>query len=187
MYKIKFSPYIGVNYNAQNPKILIVGESHYRGEGDENGNAFTTYVVNRFAKRNKGEKRKFFTIIAKILGERVNEWLDTDSAIEIWDRLAFYNYVQEFAGDKARKRPTDEMFNESAEALEEVFQDLKPDIVVFLGKKLSYHIQQNHVSKNGVIFCYWTHPSTPKYFRYSESIDSLNEAKDKFKLNAGIL
>lgn len=70
---IKFHPWVGNNYEYENPKILILGESHY-GNANENKEIFTQNVVKDWALRGEGS-HKFFTTIAKILPDRMDIWL----------------------------------------------------------------------------------------------------------------
>ena len=180
MYEVNFQPFIGKNYHLQSPKILVLGESHYSGEGDDLGKEFTDYVVRRYAKRETGERRPFFTIIAKIIDNQLNN----ETAKDLWDNVAFYNYVQVLVGKGPRERPTDEMFNKSNEAFRQVITELKPDIVVVLGRRLSSHLDYYKDSFNSflseTILCKWTHPSTPKYFKAHEAIECFEVAQRQF-------
>lgn len=179
MHSVQFHPFIGKEYHSQIPKILILGESHYRGEGDQNGKEFTRYVIQRFAQRCIGERRKFFTIIARALDSE----LTNETAPAVWDGVCFYNYVQVFVGNGPRCRPTDQMFTDSRQAFKEVLEFLKPDVVVVLGRKLRSHLEFEHLYFNfgrlPISFCYWTHPSTPKYFKMAEAVQAFNEAKER--------
>ena len=154
---IKFHPWVGNNYESENPKILILGESHY-GDADENKEIFTQTVVKSWALRGEGS-HKFFTTIAEILSDRMDIWLSDDEAKEFWNKVIFYNYIQDFVGENARKRPIDEMWKQAKKPFEQVLHQYNPDIVVVLGKDLGWYIEQYADDFEKIVFCYWTHPS----------------------------
>lgn len=182
MYNITFKPFVGNNYHLQSPKFLILGESHYDGEGADNED-FTCMVVKKYAQQENGEKRKFFTIIAK----NVDNELDNNTAKSLWGKVAFYNYVQTIVGSGPRQRPSIEMFDMSRQAFKTVVESLKPDIIVILGRHLGNHLIQHKdyfaFSDSKPILCYWSHPSSPMYFKNSDAQLEIQKAKEQFAMS----
>jgi hypothetical protein len=66
-----FQPWVGENYNAQTPKILVLGESHY-GKQEDYTHEWTQGVVKAWALGEEGTTR-YFTTIAKILSDKAYE------------------------------------------------------------------------------------------------------------------
>ncbi|MEZ0610095.1 hypothetical protein ACAW74_16375 [Fibrella sp. WM1] len=180
MYPVNFEPFVGKDYHTQSPKLLILGESHYGLESDTLGKNFTNFVVRKYAKRETGETRRFFTLIAKTVDRK----LDNQTALELWDKVAFYNYVQVLVGDGPRTRPTDQMFNQSNDAFRQVIDQLKPDILIVLGRRLGWHLDYFEEDfapfLSNVIQCRWYHPSTPRYFKAHQAVEALETARQQF-------
>lgn len=111
-----FTPYRGSKYFKSRLKLLILGESHYDWPDRKVTVAETTATTIG--------KSRFHGHIRNLLG----------GGADFWDGVAFYNYVQCFAGDAARQRPTPEMWGRSHLAFGEVLKDLKPQRILVLGK-----------------------------------------------------
>ncbi len=136
--KVAFEPWVGVNYKLgiAGKKVLVLGESHYHDcEKDENcknkanRNArhrnLTTGVVDSW--KDKPHRSP--------VSHRVPQLFAIEKA-EFWSRVAFYNYLQTFAGARPRHSPADVNWNDSdsAEAFQSVLDCLQPDRVLVLGK-----------------------------------------------------
>jgi hypothetical protein len=183
MRNITFEPHVGVNYATCKPKVLIVGESHY-GNGSEL-NSFTQEVVKMWAMGEAGIRR-FFTTLAKLLSDKSNVWMSKEEKKAFWQNVAFYNFIQSIVGENPRIRPTDEMWDNGKLPLAEVLQELNPDIVLILGRELSRHIKQIEPEVNhDITFCYWSHPSAPKYFDKKEAMDTYQKAVENYKNQKG--
>ncbi len=178
---VKFQPWVGNNYENENLKILVLGESHY-GNAEENKETFTQDVIKSWALREEGSI-KFFTTIAKILSDKTEVYLSDDNAKEFWHKVAFYNYVQDFVGEEARMRPTELMWEEAKLPFIQVVNKLKPNIVVVLGSHLGEYIEEYADQFENTIFCYWYHPSTPRYFKYQKSLEDFKIAVEKANKN----
>ncbi len=124
----------------------------------------------------KKKKLRFFTTVAKILSGQPYQWLDDGKSQEFWNRVAFYNFIQTSVGTEPRMRPTEQMWRNSEIPFNSVLSDLQPDIIVVLGRELGSKIRHLESSYHDSIFCYWTHPSTPKFFKKEEAIMCFNEA-----------
>ena len=180
MKDVVFKPYQGSKYTQNNRfglRVLVLGESHNH-DGVESSD-FTTGVVKWFT---QNKRDAFFTKIAKVLlGIETNGWLSDTELVEIWDQVAFYNYIQCFV-KTARIRPTDEMWRAAQEPFLSVLDELKPDVVLVLGFDLLNHLGQP--LPEGPEFCGIKHPSTG--FSYREwtpkFVDALNKAKEKATL-----
>ena len=178
---IVFKPWIGKEYFSQTPKILVLGESHYFEEGESHPNS-TIEIVRSCALREGTKKLRFFSTVAMILSGQPYQWLSDEKAREFWNKVAFYNFVQSSVGTKARIRPTEGMWLNSEIAFNSVLSEHQPDIIVVLGKELRAKIGHLDSSHRNSIFCYWTHPSTPKYFKKQEAMDSFQDALNLWKL-----
>ena len=172
-----FKPWVGENYKSSKPKILVLGESHY-GNGQEL-QTFTEEVI-RGCAIGGGGKTRLFTIVAKILSGKSYVWMSPDDKQVFWQNVAFYNYIQVIVGGEPRIRPTKEMWERSQQALKHVLTDLAPDIVIVLGRQLRIHVEPKLKTFDAITFCYWTHPSAPKYFKKQEAIGAFDEAKRRF-------
>ncbi len=84
----------------------------------------------------------------------------------IWDHLAFYNYFQRIVGEKPRdhKWVTDELINQSKDALIEVLNALKPDIVIVWGQFLKkWRLDEVKQANKSIKFLHIMHPSCCKW------------------------
>lgn len=109
--------YVGKYAELQNKRTLILGESHYDKNGDNN---FSTYSVVENFKNNPHEKKYiFFRKIAESCGFQcinISEFFD-----RFWDKVYFGNYVEDLCGigdNKAkeliknnRQKYNDNLFN----------------------------------------------------------------------------
>lgn len=132
-------PWIGGKYFRPfrfKHKTLILGESNYT-EVNKFSSRLVIECVENDCTTNPSEERdtsgfcKFATKIRRtVFGH--NEQINPN---DFWQDVAFYNFVQSRVGDKARIRPTPEMWQESAPAFFEVVSMLRPDRLLVLGKR----------------------------------------------------
>lgn len=157
MQHVNFKPWVGSKYwqnNMFGRRVLVLGESHYAGAEDQEPD-MTIKVVHRLA---QNERHPFFTKTAKLLLDLdANTWLDDQRRTEVWEHVAFYNFVQQCPGDEPRLRPTIEMWEAATEPFLEVVADLKPQVVLVLGKELSHWIPELPATTT---VCAVQHPST---------------------------
>lgn len=127
---IIFQPWIGSRYYADNrfgQRVLVLGESHY-GDDSEISSDFTSRVVQDLA---KNQRSSFFTKVSKVLlGLNSDHWLDDKERGDVWEHVAFYNFIQGFVSTEARVRPSDEMWENSKEPFLELINTLKPQIIL---------------------------------------------------------
>lgn len=174
---IAVHPWVGKNY--QNPanllhKTLILGESNFTESGKFKSDLVINCVLNDLSidpteERDTTGFCRFSTKIRRIVFGR-------DEAIgpnNFWQDVAFYNFVQSLVGDKARIRPTEEMWEGSVPAFIEVVLSLQPNRVFVLGKanwiNLLAHIEHEivdqftvrlKVGSEFVVAGYINHPSS---------------------------
>lgn len=87
-----------------------------------------------------GEKAiRFFTVAARLLGADANS---RATRMEFWNQVAFYNYVQGIVGNSARQRPTEAQWSSARAPFTDVLDELKPEVVVVLGRELWNHLPQ---------------------------------------------
>ena len=162
MFPLTFAPFVGASYKKQDFKILTLGESHYFGEKDmelfyknrkdPKIRNITQNVVNEFLGYKKGERShddwmNTFTKYANALGDKN---LSAEVCVATWEATAFYNFVQTpMTGP--RISPTRGDFNQSHRAFEKVLTDLKPNLIIFWGKRLWDNFERDNCSQeNGV-------------------------------------
>ena len=108
--------------------------------------------------------------------------LSDDASNDFWNKVAFYNFIQFPVGDSARLRPTENMWRDSFEPFKLILNELGPDLVLVLGKELENNIRALD-KKTRPVFCYWYHPSSPKYFKKQQAIDSFQQVMDLWNQN----
>lgn len=130
----RFLPWIGAHYeqNAFKIPVLLIGESHYCEDHpiSDLGNDFTQDVFRRIR---DGELK---TSTTSALERTLNPLLE--SGVNLWDEIAFYNYLQNWVARDPTDRPISSIFHQSPspEALVEVLHQLRPQLVVILGTGL---------------------------------------------------
>lgn len=157
MPSIVFEPWIGSKYTKDNRfgiRVLVLGESHY-GDESNTRSTFTTEVVGWLA---KDVRHAFFTKVSKVLlGLDGKTWLDDEARGEVWEHIAFYNFIQGFVSTDSRVRPSAEMWEAAKESFLEVVNKLTPQVVLVLGKELASHLPP---MPPGIELCCIQHPST---------------------------
>lgn len=153
---INFKPFIGENYNKSKFgfKVLFLGESHYGDEGD-NHTEFTNEVVNLHA---YSDKKDFFDQISKYITLSENQ-LNSDEKVNAWKNIAFYNYIQFLVGEDASNGPTSQMWAESFEPFLELLDQIKPDLIIVLGHRLSDNIPSLPDKYKNIVLERVYHPS----------------------------
>lgn len=155
-----FRPWIGEKYDTEGVKggiqLLILGESHY-GTSGPNDSTFTRRVVAKYGQDD--ERHAFFTKTAKlVLGLTRGDHLSDEKQRQFWDRVAFYNYVQEYAGETPDGTVISEMWEEAEKPFLTVLRQLDPDALLILGKGLSKHVPGVDTES-----CVVTHPSSSRF------------------------
>lgn len=141
----RFLPYRGASYGEPRTdrpsRILVLGESHYAPPGAAwaDDPRFTQDVVERWA---LARRDRFFTVVAKLLLDLpAGVHLSDDARRGVWSSVAFYNYVQQAVAGGPRDRPTAEAWRAARAPFRVVLAELRPDVVLVLGKTLWYQIE----------------------------------------------
>lgn len=155
---MQFEPWVGGKYLAEGltgVRVLALGESHYAEPGLARP-TFTTEVVRECVYEGRAA---YFTKVAKLLlGMGAGEYLQDDELRDTWDRIAFYNYVQEML-PAPRVRPTDQMWRQAQQLFPAVAEQLMPQLIVVMGKQLRDWFE----APNGVEVCFTEHPSSSRF------------------------
>ena len=166
---VRLHPWIGGKYGRDSRfgmRLLVLGESHY-GEDSENwGVKFTQGVVRHWGQT---ARSSFFTRISKVL-LGITEWIDDDTRADIWEHIAFYNFVQTIL-PTARSAPTYRQWREAELPFRSVLEILNPDAVLILGWRLSEHVLYR---PRWVAFGEIAHPSSSR-LRYDEGIQIVQD------------
>ncbi len=153
---IRFCPWIGKDYQqgfevrsyGKRLRVLVVGESHYKdGSHDDNGDrTFTQDVVANYLapRKERGwQPSKFWTVLGRTIAGR-----DSYDPPKFWNEISYYVFVQDFAGDGPRQRPTPQMWDISYPPFLEIIEKLVPQKVIVVGKELWSHVQKLEPSAN---------------------------------------
>lgn len=142
MKNVKFLPWVGENYHSgiNGKKTLILGESHYQWDCDRDINEWRDITKVLIQEQVDGPYTKAFwtKIVIAFLGHRPTQ----KEKKEFWASVAFYNYVQESAGDGPRVAPKNESWASSESAFVEVLETLSPDFVLMLGDRLTANLSK---------------------------------------------
>lgn len=147
-----FLPWVGCNYENGGifkKRILVVGDSHYCSDCTECG------VLNPKAKASEFECRNLTKdCIEGYLDDSVSfqKWMGTfrrferalsgnlsstrSESKEIWQSLAFYNFVQAANKDKPREPYSQEAYEKSLSCFWKVFEELNPEAVIVWGNRV---------------------------------------------------
>jgi hypothetical protein len=146
-----FRPWIGPRYQAEGlsgVKLLILGESQYSGDADLNEPRRplpseadeTKRNVEDLAINGPVQHRPFWTKVTKLLLNHANgEPISKVERAEVWNRVAFYNYLQ-WCMPAGRTKPTSVMWDEAREPFVSVVSELSPNLILVLGLRMQRHI-----------------------------------------------
>ncbi|KIA89575.1 hypothetical protein [Kaistella jeonii] len=139
---LKWLPWIGKDYFAQDKRLLIIAESQYaQGETKEqyekdlalvNSANFTRNAVQQTQIENYYKHLALDNFLKAMFGNA------TINKEKLWQNLAFYNFVQRtmdysnFNGNKT-EQPTNTDFDEGWKVFAEIIKILKPTDCVFIG------------------------------------------------------
>lgn len=166
-------PFVGEKYrnSRYGVRIMVLGESHYSYE-EYTGANFTQKVIADCA---YVPGFAFFSKLTNVLRGRI-DWPTDEERREIWQHVAFYNFVQEFVGGESRIAPTREMWREAQKPFQEVVRTLEPDVILVLGARLWQKVDALPPTFP-VEWCGITHPSGG--MAYKPSIAALAESVQK--------
>lgn len=133
---IRFLPWIGSNYSGgfNGVRTLVLGESHYQWDSVGDINAWSSITPELVQEQIDGSYTKAFW--TKIAITFLNHRPSREEKEVFWNSVAFYNYVQESAGDGPRQAPSESSWDLSVSAFETVIKDLSPNFMLVLGDRL---------------------------------------------------
>ena len=141
---LKWLPWIGIDYFNSEPRILIVGESHYllpednpyyeknKDEVNSPEKDFTRNVVQTFCIDHKKVQPMFDNLNRCLFGKRDMKKITLDMRKAKWQQLAFYNFVQR-PMENNQKRPTGEDLENGWKVFAELIKILQPTECIFIG------------------------------------------------------
>lgn len=182
---VGFHPWIGERYRADSRfgiRVLVLGESHYGTEGTETSTV-TEWVVQWYTQRartGEGERLRFFTVIANVLRGQCGR-IDHGDLAEVFQEIAFYNFVQTFVGDGPRDDATLRQWVDAQAPFKTVLEALRPDAVLVLGRELGDNILE---WPEGLDFEVVAHPSS-SYLRYAEAVPAFQGLVERAKARVG--
>jgi hypothetical protein len=145
-----FLPWVGENYNSQQKKIMILGESHYWD--DEFWDGETKFVVEDYLKK---KELRFFTSLTKICLDKTK--LTREEKNDFWHSVLFYNYIPENLG-KQGDRPSKEQFQKGFEPFKKILNEYKPNYILVCGKQLWDNIPPEFGEEEGQKYYFWWFP-----------------------------
>ncbi len=138
MKDVKFEPWKGKNYNTSGfngKKILVIGESFYCSEEDAVA-TLTTKIVKDYLAIRKGECREnkggWTNTYLKFERSLIGKETTPKESREIWDSIAFYNYLQ-VPMSGARESGFTIDYKNAENAFFEVINELQPDLIIVWG------------------------------------------------------
>jgi hypothetical protein len=176
-HKIKILPWIGKNYFKACLKILVLGMSTYNQDDPKR-----TCVRIMVKKVSQGENKKWAMYWIKIGNLLKN---DDETITDFWNRISFYNYIQEIMDEPKQKTPKDYWQN-SKGPFNEILIKLNPDIVIVTGYETFKNLPDGYIGCDSIKYngkelkiakykldgkiiniCALWHPATPG-FKYSD-------------------
>lgn len=138
MKDVRFKPWVGKCYPTGgifSKKILAIGESFYCSE-DEAVPSLTKKVVEDYLKIRKGEplenKGGWTNTYLKFERSLIGKETDPKESQEIWNSIAFYNYLQ-VPMSGARESGATIDYKNAERAFFEVINKLQPDLIIVWG------------------------------------------------------
>lgn len=142
-----FQPFVGKNYadgGIFGKRVMVLGESHYCGEGCADCGsltnhaecaAFTNNVVAAYLDENSSAREPWMNTYLKFERSLVGHETDWAERRQIWQSLMFCNYLQ-VAMDGACEGGINEQYALSAPAFYELIDKYRPQRIIVWGKQL---------------------------------------------------
>lgn len=146
MKHVFFKPWIGKDYETGgmfHKKILVVGESHYCGgcldcgniaDADECADFTTDHCIKPLL---EGTVDGWTPTFRKFERSLVNRKTSLEESNQIWNSLAFYNYLQKSMEDVRQAGNYDD-YVAAEPAFFEVLEELRPDVIIAWGVTRMY-------------------------------------------------
>lgn len=137
---LKYYPWIGSKFNNSENRILIVGESVYNWEDEEEKRKEAFLALNKFDFSrvvafdhgifNTAPKRYFARNIEKLIkGKKISEKVEH---IEFWESITFHELVQR-PMETINERPKKSDYRLGAKLLNKIIEKLEVETCIFLG------------------------------------------------------
>lgn len=126
-----YAPWIGLNYRTANPRVMLVGESHYVSNPSDDAPTLTCDIVE--AVRDGQRSLAFYSKVARLIGGEAAA--TPEGRVAFWNRVVFFNYVPMSVGQWFNAVPTDTMWQAAGPRFTTLLLDLSPTHVVSLGKR----------------------------------------------------
>lgn len=180
---VTFQPYIGDDYEQgiNGTRLLILGESHYckercRPVDAEAKSQFTRKIIRDLA--TSRSYRYFTTILRLVLEESRSKKIHSTPRRDFWNKVAFYNYIQDFVGVKSLDRPLKDQWQDAQQPLLNVLERLQPQLVLVTGQELKDHLPKPFPEQYKT--CFIKHPSWMK-FSFADSAPLVRSSLASFK------
>ena len=138
MKNVRFKPWVGKKYDTSGfsgKKILVIGESFYCSE-EEAVDTLTEKVVTDYLAIRNGENRDnkggWTNTYLKFERSLVGKETSPEDSQEIWNSIAFYNYLQ-VPMSGARESGSSIDYKNAEKAFFEVIDKLKPNLIIVWG------------------------------------------------------
>lgn len=183
MSSVRFAPWIGARYASEGfrgLRVLLVAESHYGRKHGERPTV-TPEIIKALALSRKHpratKKLRRHSHFAKIMTATSNRHSAAGfrgvHRVEFWERVAYFNFLQEFISDK-RVEPPAEAWVRGAKAFAEVLQVLEPDLIVCFSSRMGSRVKL--VAGNRPVAVV-NHPSS--HFAYEEACPAIQAQFDR--------
>jgi hypothetical protein len=138
---VVFLPWIGNEYRGgfNGRRLLVLGESHYdewEGEQHQLDNDSTRECIREVIDRDTGSAAFWKYLEQVLLNERRTDGWAPSGGKSLWNKLAFYNFVQSAVSGGPRIRPEWKLFEASRKPFRVVLEILRPERVLVCGKGL---------------------------------------------------
>lgn len=150
--ELKWTPWIGENYvnNTSSPKVLIIGESHYEWDKEEDDQESIEYLKNPDFTRNFINERGLHFLTDGIVNANVlrnleraifqSKNVENEHKLKLWSNSSYYVFIQRALSSRYNNaRPDAQDFIKGWEVFDGVVSILKPDICLFLGVESTNH------------------------------------------------
>lgn len=139
MKHVHFLPFVGEHYRATEPKMLILGESHYIDCGGNGYPELTQEVLKGYLQMTPCEYENWMNTFRRFEHALTGKKLTDEERLACWNDLVFYNYLQK-AMQSPREAGTAQDYKDAEPAFFEVLETLRPNIVIVWGKRLWQYI-----------------------------------------------
>ncbi len=138
---LKWLPWVGNNYLVQecNPRMLIVGESHYHDNSQQSKDnhedtTFTRKIIKELAIDRHYWGTKIFPNLHKALFRN-----DRFNTTTFWNEVSFYNFIQRPMNTN-KDRPINSDFYNGWLCFFEIIKILQPKTCLFIGTSAANHL-----------------------------------------------